>query len=326
MRGPYRFTLLFFVACASAVLSACAQGNAPRMDSRDVGSASGERLCRALNGRPGPALSLRRAIDRELERRGKRCFGKVVINKPPEPAPGDGGATQTKPPENSPGGAAAPAPRKKEDALPQIKSTGTAFVVNRLGNLVTNDHVVAGCGTTYVWSGKKLYPALVVATDPVNDIAVVEAPDLPVGKFAKFRSVGPQLGEDTMVAGFPYSDLLGANLKTTFGNVTSGIGLENNVSEFQLSAPIQPGNSGGPIVGQSGAVIGVVTATLNDEYMLKSRGQIGQLINFGVRSEVAVVFLKSHRIPIETVSAGKAMSNAQLAVEALDYTFLFVCA
>lgn len=326
MRGPIRFALLFFGICTPVTLSACAQQNTTQMDAREIDSASGERLCRVLNGRPGPTLSTRQAINRELEQRGKRCFGKVVINKPPEPAPGNGGVAQTKPPENSPGGAAAPAPRKKEGALPQIKGTGTAFAVNRLGNLVTNEHVVAGCDATYVWSGKKMYPALVVATDPVNDIAVVEAPDLPVGKFARFRNIGPQLGEDTMVAGFPYRTLLGANLKTTFGNITSGIGMDNNVSEFQLSAPIQPGNSGGPIVGQSGAVIGVVTSRLSDEYMLKSRGEIGQLINFGVRSEVTVVFLRSHRIPIETVSAGKAMSNAQLAAEALDYTFLFVCA
>lgn len=318
MLAPYRFALVFFGICGLLNLPGCGPVN---LNPHEVGSASSGTLCGVLNGRPGPTLSTRRAIDHELARRGKRCFGKVVINKPPEQPPanaGGGGVAQAKPPAGGSGGASAPAPR--------IKGTGTAFVVNGQGNLVTNHHVVSRCDEVYVWSGKKLFPAIVIASDPGNDIAVVEAPDLPVRKIAKFRNDGPQLGEDIMVAGFPYATMLGGSLKTTFGNVSSVIGLENNASDLQLSAPIQPGNSGGPIVDQSGAVIGVVTSSINNEYLLSGGGDIGQLMNFGVKSDVVVVFLKSHRIPMEIVSAGEVMRNAQLAADALDYTFLFVCA
>ena len=315
MRGSYCLTPLFFLACASAILSACTQ-----MDARDVGSTSSERLCGALRGPPAPTLSLRRAINRELESRGKRCFGKVVINKPADPPPGGGGVAQAKPPEDGPGGSGG-----KEGKIPQIKGTGTGFAVNKRGNLVTNDHVVDGCDTVWVATGGKVYRAYVVATDPVNDLAVISAENLPLGKVARFRAAGPRLGEDLMAAGFPFSTILGTSLKTTFGNVSSVVG-GTNVAEFQLSASIQPGNSGGPIVDQSGVVIGVVVSKLDDEYMLKSRGQIAQLVNFGVRSEVALVFLESHRIPVEIVGAGKAMGNADLAADALEFTFLLLCA
>ncbi len=317
MLAPYRFMLVFFGICGLLNLTGCGPVN---MDPREIGAAASGRLCGVLNGRPGPTLSTRRVIDREMERRGKRCLGKVAINKPPEqpPANAGGGVAQAKPPAGGSGGASAPAPR--------IKGTGTAFVVNGQGNLVTNHHVVSKCDDVYVWSGKKLFPAIVIASDPGNDIAVVEAPDLSVRKIARFRNDGPQLGEDIMVAGFPYATMLGGSLKTTFGNVSSVIGLENNASDLQISAPIQPGNSGGPIVDQSGAVVGVVTSSINNEYLLSGGGNIGQLMNFGVKSDVVVVFLKSHRIPMEIVSAGEVMSNAQLAADALDYTYLFVCA
>jgi S1-C subfamily serine protease len=263
-----------------------------------------------------------------MESRGKRCFGKVVINRPVEEPPGKaggGGVARVKPPDPEPGGGATSPPDRGEDIVPRIKSTGTAFVVNRQGNLVTNNHVVDDCGMIGIASDGRVYRAFVVATDPLNDLAVISAADLPLRKVARFRSAGPRLGEDLMAAGFPYSTILGTSLKTTFGNVSSVVG-GTNVAEFQLSASIQPGNSGGPIVDQSGVVIGVVTSKLSDDYMLKSRGQIAQLINFGVRSEVALVFLKAHRIPITTVGAGKAMSNADLAAQALEYTFLLVCA
>lgn len=322
MRGSYYLRPLFFVVFASATLSACGPVN---MDPREIGAAASGRLCGVLNGRPGPTLSTRRAIDREIESRGKRCFGKVVINKPIEQPPGKGGGVAgVKPPKEGPAAPAQP-PREEENKIPRIKGTGTGFAVNKRGNLVTNNHVIAGCDTVWVASDGRVYRAFVVAKDPINDLAVISASDLPLRKVARFRSNGPRLGEDLMAAGFPFSTLLGTSLKTTFGNVSSVVGA-NNVAEFQLSASIQPGNSGGPIVDQSGVVIGVVRSKLNDEYMLESRGQIAQLINFGIRSEVVLVFLESHRISIKMVGAGKAMSNADLAAQALEYTFLLVCA
>lgn len=321
---------LFGLICLYAV-AACAPDVPIFVDPSEIRSASSEKLCGILSDRPRPTLISQRIINEELERRGKRCFGKVAINRPPDPAPGGDDIAQAGPPDDAAPPVAVPPkkavpPEKKEGTIPEIRGFGTAFAVNKGGNLVTNEHVVSGCQTTWIASGGEIYPARIVATDSVNDLAVISVPDLPTDTAARFRNGGPQLGEDLMVAGFPYATMLGVNLKTTFGNVTSSFGINDNASEFQLSAPIQPGNSGGPILSQSGAVIGIVTARLNDEYMLKSRGEIGQLINFGLKSDVVVVLLKAHRIPIEVVDAGKTLSNARLAAEALDYTFLLVCA
>lgn len=291
----------------------------------EIRSASSEELCGILSGRPGPTLVSQRIINEELEKRGQRCFGKVAIGRPLELPPGNGGAQQPKPEPGHTSPPAATSPEGNGEPKLEIVGSGTAFAVNMDGDLVTNEHVVDGCGSNWIASRGRVYPALVVAKDVTNDLAVISVPELPLTKVAKFGTDGPRLGEDVMAAGFPYAEMLGINLKTTFGNVTSLAGLGNNVSEFQLSAPIQPGNSGGPIISQSGAVIGVVTARLNDEYMLEKRREIGQLINFGVKSNVAAEFLRSHRIPIEFIGNDRNLSNAELAAEALDHTFLFVC-
>ena len=141
------------------------------------------------------------------------------------------------------------------------QGTGTAFVVTTDGFLVTCAHVVDGAKTIEVHLGGLKYPAVVVSSDRVHDVAVIRinAQNLTPVPLTDSNSV--QLGQHVRALGYPLSDVLGNNLKVTSGSV-SGLNQEANSRVFQVDAAINPGNSGGPIVNEMGEVIGVASAKL----------------------------------------------------------------
>ena len=157
-------------------------------------------------------------------------------------------------------------------------STGTGFAVAP-GLLVTNHHVIDGCTAIEVVSADGRRRAAVVDADPLIDLALLRVPGLR-GATAKIRTPNNvRLGEPVMVFGFPLSGSL-----TSGGNFTSGLvsglrGLRDSVGEIQITAPVQPGNSGGPVMDASGSVVGVVVAKLDALLMSKATGDIPQNVN-----------------------------------------------
>ena len=143
-------------------------------------------------------------------------------------------------------------------------STGTGFVVNPNGYLLTCNHVVAGAGRVEVALGGSAYVATVVAADPAHDLAVVavQATGLPTLPLADSSRV--EVGTDVRVIGFPLEHELGAGVKVTRG-VVSGIAPRGGVNVFQTDAAVNPGNSGGPVVNEAGEVVGVASAKLFGE-------------------------------------------------------------
>jgi hypothetical protein len=101
-------------------------------------------------------------------------------------------------------------------------------------------------------------------------------------RIANFNDVN--LGDRINVLGFPLSSILGSDIKLTDGIVSSKSGLESDQTRFQISAPIQPGNSGGPIFLSDFSVIGVASEKLSDAYSIDRFGVIPQNVNFGVKS------------------------------------------
>jgi len=141
------------------------------------------------------------------------------------------------------------------------QGTGTAFVATADGFLVTCAHVVDGAKTIEVLLGGVKYPAVVVSSDRVHDVAVIRINAQNLTPVALTDSSSVQLGQAVRALGYPLSDVLGNNLKVTTGSV-SGLNQEANSRVFQIDAAINPGNSGGPIVNEMGEVIGVVSAKL----------------------------------------------------------------
>ena len=141
------------------------------------------------------------------------------------------------------------------------QGTGTAFVVTDDGFLVTCAHVVDGAKTIEVHLGGLKYPAVVVSSDRIHDVAVIRINAQNLTPVPLTDSNGVQLGQSVRALGFPLSNVLGNNLKVTAGSV-SGLNQEANSRVFQVDAAINPGNSGGPIVNEMGEVIGVASAKL----------------------------------------------------------------
>jgi S1-C subfamily serine protease len=102
-------------------------------------------------------------------------------------------------------------------------------------------------------------------------------------------------------------------------------GLHNDTRFLQISAPVQPGNSGGPLHDSSGNIVGVVSAKLDAVRMVKATGDIPQNINFAIKTGALRDFLDNSAVPYETANPGEEMKTADIASAARTYTMLISC-
>jgi S1-C subfamily serine protease len=205
-------------------------------------------------------------------------------------------------------------------------SVGSGVVVAGDGMVLTNQHVVDGCaGIAVVDSEKNRAPAKLVAADAKNDLALLRALK-PFPKAATLRQgVQIQAGEAVTVVGYPLVDILGAEPNVTFGYVSATAGPKGDSSSFQISAPIHKGNSGGPILDQNGNVIGVVASKLNALAVARSSGDLPQNISFGIKGEVAQLFLATQNVRFQGGAASAGMSKVEAAALGRAITVMVVC-
>ncbi|WP_192799193.1 S1C family serine protease [Brucella tritici] len=207
----------------------------------------------------------------------------------------------------------------------EATSSGTGFAVSKDGWIVTNAHVVDGCSYVTVASMGK---ASEIQTDKQNDLAVVRIAALPAkSQVLKLRGFPARLGEDVAALGYPLSQILSDGIKITMGNVNSLIGLDNDTRYLQVSTPIQPGNSGGPLVDRNGLVIGINSARLNDGFAIKNTGSIPQNVNFAIKSNILELFLQSRNIAYETetLKDQPPLGSADLASKVSPSVFQLMC-
>jgi serine protease Do len=124
----------------------------------------------------------------------------------------------------------------------------------------------------------------IMAHDAANDLALIKIEMHPT-VFASLRS-GVRLGEGVAAFGFPLSGLLATSGNFTLGNVTAVAGLEDDTRILQISAPVQPGNSGGPLLDYSGNVVGVVEGKLNAITVFTVTDDLAQNVNFAIKANV----------------------------------------
>ncbi|WP_148087153.1 S1C family serine protease, partial [Pseudogemmobacter humi] len=173
-----------------------------------------------------------------------------------------------------------------------LKGSGTGFYITRT-TLLTAAHVIEGCSAVGLADGT---PLEILAADPSLDVAVLGgAPD--VGAWLKLSALEvPKLGENVTALGYPYSTSLDQGLTVTSGNVSALRGIDGSSNRVMITAPVQPGNSGGPLLNKKGAVIGVVVSRVDDMAMLKETGSLPQNMNFAVPSGPLITFLAKNRI------------------------------
>lgn len=134
--------------------------------------------------------------------------------------------------------------------------------------IATNNHVVEGADNMQVIVTKgestTTYIATVVTTDANNDLAIIKIDDQSFNGFGqlpyKMNCAVQDIGTSVFVLGYPLVQTMGQDIKLTTGVISAKTGYMSNVSQYQISAPVQPGNSGGPLFDDKGSLIGIVSA------------------------------------------------------------------
>ena len=182
----------------------------------------------------------------------------------------------------------------------RASASGSGFIVGE-GRILTNNHVVEGCTRLAARNARgQRVLARLEATDPRRDLALLSVP-AGFGPPVIFRDNPPvKIGEQVVTYGFPLSGLLSSGPTLTTGNVSALAGLRDNPLHFQISAPVQPGNSGGPLMDAQGHVIGVVVSKLNAARIAEmTGGDIPQNVNFAIKGPEAAAFLAGRGAPVQ---------------------------
>ncbi|WP_165354683.1 serine protease [Tropicimonas sp. IMCC6043] len=198
--------------------------------------------------------------------------------------------------------------------------SGTGFVVSPDGLVLTNYHVAGECQLIEVDD----HPAKLIAADEGFDLALLAVEGASGWASAVFADNPARLNSDVTIAGYPYAGLLGG-LNVTRGTVASLKGLGGDVSEMQISAPVQPGNSGGPVVDAAGNVVGVVVAKLNAQVVADAFGDIPQNVNFAIRGEIAKLFLFQNGVEPREADEAPGMNPVDLAEKVQGFTRFITC-
>ena len=203
---------------------------------------------------------------------------------------------------------------------------GSGFIITADGYLLSNYHVVKGAREIKIRTQDKTLDARLVEADRENDLALlkIEGSFVPLS-FAE--SASAELGQTVFTVGFPMPNLQGFSPKVTKGVLSSLRGMQDDVRNYQIDAAIQPGNSGGPLADESGNVVGVVVAKLNDAYVLDRSGSVPQNVNYAVKKSYALAFLQSNakvNKSIKTEGKNAATSFEQAVKKVRESTVLVV--
>jgi serine protease Do len=177
---------------------------------------------------------------------------------------------------------------------PVIGSQGSGFVFTPKGHLLTCAHIIKGTDVATIWLNGTRYPAKVLATDTNLDVALLQVAGQKPFKHLTFApNKIYRMGQEVFTMGFPLVEILGTSPRLNKGLVSSTVGMEDNPKQIQISAEVQPGNSGGPLLDADGAVIGLVIATLNPmNVLIRSGGSLPQNVNFGIKNDAIWEFVR----------------------------------
>jgi serine protease Do len=181
-----------------------------------------------------------------------------------------------------------------------VAGSGTAFFVNNT-DLVTAAHVVEGCARLTLTDGTELS---VIALHPRLDLALLASPRRSRSWIPVHLTGSPNLGQRIVVLGYPFYGTFGTALSATGGNVSALAGMRDDPAMITISAPVQPGNSGGPLLAVNGSVIGVVVARLDALRVAEATGDLPENINYAVTGRELLAFLEAEGVSLPRQVAG----------------------
>lgn len=159
---------------------------------------------------------------------------------------------------------------------------GTGFIIDRRGYIATNYHVIENASEIeieVVRNGQKVsHKAKVIASDKQNDLSILQIDDT---TFKPYTALSYNLltrtsdvGTNIFSLGYPLTMIMGDEMKFTDGKISSKTGFQGDITTYQISVPVQPGSSGGPLFDYDGNLVGVVNAKImaldNVSYAIKS--------------------------------------------------------
>ena len=196
-----------------------------------------------------------------------------------------------------------------------VESHGTCFLVSSNGVAITSYHVIDGAkGISVLLADGRQVQAVVESTSAANDLAVLRltgsTPD-----YLSFTSTRTaRLGDQVFTVGFPAKSILGADAKFTEGSISALSGIQGEAAYMQISVPVQPGNSGGPLVNYQGNVVGVIAATAAVEAFYKATGTLPQNLNWAVKSDYVKPMIDEVAPRPIAASRDEAISRVKKAV------------
>ena len=199
--------------------------------------------------------------------------------------------------------------------------TGSGVVVGP--NLIlTNEHVINSCREITV--GDRHHRAELLGVDAVSDLAILKTDISHVHRVKFSRRDDVRLGEDVVTSGFPLSGVLGS-LNITTGTVSAITPIPDSLHLFQITAPVQPGSSGGPVLDRLGHLLGIVVARLSDERIASRYGSIPQNVNFAIKPSSVKAFLRANGVEFSEAPTSESVPNEVVAGQAELFTIRVQC-
>jgi len=204
-----------------------------------------------------------------------------------------------------------PVYKPKETRKEKGFNTGTGFFITNDGYLITNYHVIEDAKKILVvTTERKEFEAQFIKGDRANDVVLLKIR-------ANTKAIpfsGQNLlskGEEVFTLGYPLVAIQGQEQKATFGRINSLSGIGDDIRFVQIDIPVQPGNSGGPLINMKGQVIGIITETLDQLVALRTSGSLPQNVNYALKFDYAIPLIRHH---LGDLPHQKAISNDTLRV------------
>jgi len=190
------------------------------------------------------------------------------------------------------------------------KSTGTGFFIDRRGYLVTNYHVIENGNTFEIDVTKKgntkEYKAEIVSVDKQNDLAILKINDNTFSPLLtlnyNFKTEIQAVGSSVFTLGYPLTQIMGNEIKFTDGKISSKSGFQGDITTYQISVPVQPGNSGGPLFDEQGNLVGIISSGVNK--------QLADNANYAIKTSYLKLLIDSTNDRIELPSSSQLKSKS----------------
>ncbi len=205
-------------------------------------------------------------------------------------------------------------------------SIGSGIVIDTRGHVLTNEHVIHVCERPQVTDAEgHRYDAKIDARDAANDLALLSTAHRWPDAASLRDGREPRPGDAVVVTGYPLSGMLGSGVIVTTGSLSALSGPNDDSRLLQLSAPVQPGNSGGPVLDDSGRVIGMVSQRLNGTLVAVVNGTLPQNVNFAIKSAILRNFLDTRQIDYAHGPPARELQSGDVADLARKFTVRVAC-